>query len=135
MRTTIAFKLAMAAIVMVVLSLGTMAWVTSRNIESGFIAYLNELQRQHLDQVKDILTEQYRARGNFDWLRRNPRALNDLIAQRNGDIHPETDDPPPRRDDPEAPIESGCTIAARSRCGKTSAAGRPVRLWPETEPA
>jgi len=106
MRTTIAFKLAMAAIVMVVLSLGTMAWVTSRNIESGFIAYLNELQRQHLDQVKDILTEQYRARGNFDWLRRNPRALNDLIAQRNGDIHPETDDPPPRRDDPEAPIDT-----------------------------
>ncbi|HEY8024882.1 MAG TPA: ATP-binding protein [Burkholderiaceae bacterium] len=99
MRPTIAFKLAMAAIVMVVLCLGTMAWVTSRNIEKGFIAYLNELQDQHLDQVKDILTEQYRVRGNFDWLRGNPRALNELIAQRNGDIHPEADDPPPRLED------------------------------------
>jgi two-component system sensor histidine kinase BaeS len=103
MRTTIAFKLATAAIMMVVLCLGTMAWVTSRNIENGFISYLNELQQQHLDQVKDILTEQYRARGNFDWLRRNPRALSDLIAQRNGDIHPEADDPPPRREDPAEP--------------------------------
>ncbi len=99
MRPTIAFKLATAAIGMVVLCLGTMAWVTSRNLESGFITYLNELQLQHLDEVKDILTEQYRERGNFDWLRRNPRALADLIEQRSGERPADDDPPPPRRAD------------------------------------
>jgi two-component system sensor histidine kinase BaeS len=107
MRITIAKKLALAVIAMVVLSVGAMAWITSKNLERGFIAYLNELQAEHLEQVREILSEQYRTHGNFDWLRGNPRLLNDLVASRSGDIHPEldqppaprTDGPPPRRED------------------------------------
>jgi two-component system sensor histidine kinase BaeS len=100
MRITIAKKLAFAVIAMVVLSVGAMAWITSKNLERGFIAYLNELQAEHLEQVREILAEQYRTHGNFDWLRGNPRLLNDLVASRTGDIHPELDQPPPRADGP-----------------------------------
>jgi len=107
MRPSIALKLSVAMIAMVVLSIGTMAWITSRNLERGFIDYLNELQAQHLDQVHDILLEQYRLRGDFEWLRGDPHALSDLVAARNGDIHPEADDPPPRRDRPPPPREVG----------------------------
>ncbi|HXA46489.1 MAG TPA: histidine kinase, partial [Burkholderiaceae bacterium] len=99
MRVTIAKKLALAVIAMVILSVGAMAWITSKNLERGFIAYLNELQAEHLEQVRDILSEQYRTHGNFDWLRGNPRLLNDLVASRSGDIHPELDQPPPPRAD------------------------------------
>jgi len=111
MRLTIAFKLATAAILMVVLCLGTMAWVTSRNLEHGFLAYLNELQAQSLEDVRDELSKQYRERGNFEWLRRNPRALAALMDRRHreervagGDtgVDPvdEQSDPPPRDDPP-----------------------------------
>ena len=111
MRMTIAFKLATAAIVMVVLCLGTMAWVTSRNLEHGFLAYLNDLQSESLDDIRDELSKQYRERGNFDWLRRNPRALAALMDRRHheermaeGDAGADPADeqpgPPPRREDP-----------------------------------
>ena len=112
MRMTIAFKLAAAAIVMVVLCLGTMAWVTSRNLEHGFLNYLNELQSQALDEVSDELSKQYRERGNFEWLRRNPRALAALMDQRHreehaagngGDEPPNEQAPPPRPEDPPPP--------------------------------
>jgi len=35
MRPSIALKLSVAMIAMVVLSIGTMAWITSRNLERG----------------------------------------------------------------------------------------------------
>jgi two-component system sensor histidine kinase BaeS len=111
MRMTIAFKLAAAAIVMVVLCLGTMAWVTSRNLEHGFLAYLNELQGKALDDVRDELGKQYRERGNFEWLRHHPEALAALMDNRRreereaaGEAPPSGENvqagPPPVRDDP-----------------------------------
>ncbi|HEX8955921.1 MAG TPA: HAMP domain-containing protein, partial [Burkholderiaceae bacterium] len=117
---TIAFKLVAAAIVMVVLCLGTMAWITSRNLEHGFLAYLNELQSQPLDDIRDELAKQYRERGDFEWLRRNPRALAQLLDRRRheqrmatgetGDEAPNAPlgpppgaDPPPARDGRPAP--------------------------------
>lgn len=104
MRITIAVKLALAVIAMVMLSVGAMAWITSSNLERGFIAYLNELQVEHLEQVRKILANQYRERGNFDWLRSNPRALADLVAKEAGNIHPEMEQPPrPREDQPPPP--------------------------------
>ncbi len=122
MRMTIAFKLAAAAIVMVVLCLGTMAWVTSRNLEHGFLAYLNELQVQPLDDIRDELSKQYRERGNFEWLRRNPRALAVVMDRRRREQRmaeggaeadpadaqpgppPQREDPPPARDGQPAPL-------------------------------
>lgn len=109
MRLTIAFKLAAAAIVMVVLCLGTMAWVTSRNLEHGFLGYLNQLQVKALDDVADELGKQYRERGNLEWLRHHPEALVNLMEQRRrvereaaGDtpVDDAPPGPPPVRDDP-----------------------------------
>jgi len=103
MRMTIAVKLALAVIVMVVLSVGAMAWVTSSNLERGFINYLNDLQLEHLEQVRSILADQYRQHGNFEWLRSDPRQLSELVARSSGDIHPEVEQatpPPPREDQP-----------------------------------
>lgn len=115
MRITIAFKLVAAAIVMVLLCLGTMAWITSRNLEHGFLAYLNELQTQPLDDIRDELAKQYRKRGDFDWLRRNPRALAKLMDRRRRERRMADEDesgtdtplnPPPQREDP-PPVRDG----------------------------
>jgi two-component system sensor histidine kinase BaeS len=105
MRITIAVKLALAVIVMSVLSVGAMAWVTSSNLERGFINYLNDLQLEHLEQVRGILAEQYRLHGNFEWLRADPRQLSELVASRSGDIHPEVEQapPPPQQEEPPPP--------------------------------
>jgi len=108
MRLTIAVKLAFAAIATVVLCVGTMAWVISRNIETGFLAYLNALQAEQLSQVADVLADQYRLHGDFEWLRENPRSLSDLVARRNGNAEerqegPPDDAPPPPRLAPPPP--------------------------------
>jgi two-component system, OmpR family, sensor histidine kinase BaeS len=81
LRLTIAKKIALAIIVIVVLCVGTMAWVSSRNLQRGFIEYLNQLQAQDLDQLGTVLEQRYHAQGNFDWLRRNPRAMRDIFEQ------------------------------------------------------
>ena len=95
MRITIAVKLALTVIVMVVLSVGAMAWITSSNLERGFLNYLNDLQVEHLDNVRTILAEQYRQHGNFEWLRADPRQLSDMVARSRGDVRPEIEQPPP----------------------------------------
>lgn len=79
MRLTIARKIALAVIAIVILCVGTMAWVASSNLKRGFVAYLNELQVQDFDQLRELLEERYRAEGNFDWLRGQPRALGELL--------------------------------------------------------
>ncbi|OFA04200.1 ATP-binding protein [Duganella sp. HH101] len=79
MRLTIARKIALAVIAIVILCVGTMAWVASSNLKRGFVAYLNELQVQDFDQLRELLEERYRTEGNFDWLRGQPRALGELL--------------------------------------------------------
>ncbi|UUZ50177.1 hypothetical protein LP420_09460 [Massilia sp. B-10] len=55
MRLTIARKIALAVIAIVILCLGTMAWVTSANLQRGFVAYLNQMQARDLDQMGSLL--------------------------------------------------------------------------------
>ncbi|MES2299644.1 MAG: ATP-binding protein [Pseudomonadota bacterium] len=81
MRLTIARKIALAVIAIVILCIGTMAWVTSSNLQRGFINYLNDMQAQDLDGLRDLLAERYRREGNFEWLRRQPRALREVLDQ------------------------------------------------------
>src|SRR5471030_2995875 len=54
MRLTIARKIALAVTAIVILCVGTMAWVTSSNLQRGFVAYLNEMQTQDLDQLREL---------------------------------------------------------------------------------
>ncbi len=79
MRLTIARKIALAVIAIVILCVGTMAWVASSNLKRGFVAYLNDLQVQDFDQLRELLEDRYRTEGNFDWLRGQPRALGELL--------------------------------------------------------
>ncbi|MCU6501357.1 HAMP domain-containing protein [Rugamonas sp. A1-17] len=81
MRLTIARKIALAVTAIVILCVGTMAWVASSNLKRGFVAYLNELQVQDFDQLRELLEDRYRTEGNFEWLRGQPRALGDVLAR------------------------------------------------------
>jgi two-component system sensor histidine kinase BaeS len=78
-RLTITRKIAMAMVGTVIVCIGTMTWFTSRNLQRGFVGYLNELQLQELDQLRDLLAKRYREHGSFDWLDRNPHAVHELF--------------------------------------------------------
>lgn len=100
MRLTIARKLAVATTAIVILSIGTLAWVTSQNLKSGFIAYLGDLEKQDLARLSKMLAEDYRQNGNFDRFRENRRPMRDLLDQIRTQPRPANEDaapPPPRR--------------------------------------
>ncbi|MRV75585.1 HAMP domain-containing protein [Duganella sp. FT92W] len=99
---TIARKIALAVAAIVILCIGTMAWLTNANLQRGFIAYLNEMQEQDLDQVSKLLAERYRREGDFEWLRHRPRALREVLDQMAPQLQMEPDAPGERRRDREA---------------------------------
>lgn len=106
MRLTIARKIALAVTAIVILCVGTMAWVTSLNLQRGFVAYLNEMQTQDLDQLRELLEARYRREGNFEWLRRQPQALKSVLDEMQPRVLFEADGrggqrpaPAPARDD------------------------------------
>ncbi|MBA5638071.1 HAMP domain-containing protein [Duganella sp. LX20W] len=115
MRLTIARKIALAVIAIVILCIGTMAWVTSISLQRGFVTYLNEMQTQDLDQLRELLEARYRSEGDFEWLRHQPRALRSLLDQMKPRLQAETDDMDVRRRGPRG--------------------GRPDRPPPEAEDA
>ena len=96
-RLTIARKIALAVALIVILCIGTMAWLTNANLQRGFIAYLNEMQAQDLDQVSQLLAERYRREGGFEWLRHRPRAMRDVLDQMSPQLKMEADAPGNRR--------------------------------------
>jgi two-component system sensor histidine kinase BaeS len=120
-----------------------MAWVTSISLQRGFVTYLNEMQTQDLDQLRQLLEARYRTEGDFEWLRHQPRALRSLLDQMKPRLLAESDDggmrrrgpggappdapppeeegPPPERDAP-PPGQDGLTGYGRPR-----AALRPPR--------
>ncbi|MES2317671.1 MAG: ATP-binding protein [Pseudomonadota bacterium] len=102
MRLTIARKIALAVIAIVILCVGTVAWVTSANLQRGFIAYLNQMQAQDLEQVGQLLASRYRTEGDFEWLRGDQRAMREVLAQLTPQIQAEGGSrrrPPPGRGD------------------------------------
>jgi two-component system sensor histidine kinase BaeS len=103
MRLTIARKIALAVSAIVILCIGTMAWLASVNLQRGFIAYLNEMQAQDLEQVSSLLAERYKQEGSFDWLRGRPRAMRDVLDQMAPQFQMEPDAPPQRRPPPVRP--------------------------------
>jgi two-component system sensor histidine kinase BaeS len=100
MRLTIARKIALAVSAIVILCIGTMAWLASANLQRGFIAYLNEMQVQDLEQVSGLLAERYKREGSFDWLRGRPRAMKDVLDQMSPQLMMEPDAPPQHRPPP-----------------------------------
>lgn len=100
MRLTIARKIALAVIAIVILCVGTMAWVSSANLQSGFVAYLNQVQGKDLDKLAGLLAARYQAEGGFEWLRRRPEALRDVLDQMTPAL---ASDAPARRRGPPPP--------------------------------
>jgi len=96
MRLTIARKIALAVSAIVILCIGTMAWLASVNLQRGFVAYLNEMHVQDLEQVSGLLAERYKQEGSFDWLRNRPRAMKDVLDQMAPQLLIEPDAPPRR---------------------------------------
>jgi len=128
-RLTIAKKIALAVIGTVILSIGTMTWVVSQNLQRGFVAYLNEMQAQDLAELADMLAVQYRQRGNLELLRHNPEALRELLTPKNLQSQFEDDRPPPydfhhppprsgRRQGPPDPFGFGSRLSMQDESGR-----------------
>lgn len=100
MRLTIARKIALAVIAIVILCVGTMAWITSVNLQRGFVAYLNQMQTRDLEQLSTLVAQRYREEGNLEWLRHRPRAIGDLMRQMTPQLQTEGGTPPRRRRPP-----------------------------------
>ncbi|MFZ6773441.1 ATP-binding protein [Undibacterium sp. SXout7W] len=97
MRLTIASKIALAITTVAMLSIGTMAWITSQNLKSGFITYLSELEAQDLERLSKLLAEDYRRHGSFERFQHNRRPMRDLLDQLREPPRPgsDRDQPPP----------------------------------------
>jgi len=100
MRLTIARKIALAVIAIVILCVGTMAWVTSANLQRGFVGYLNQMQTRDLEQLSTLLVARYRQEGDFEWLRHQPRAIGELMGQMTPQLQAEGGLGPRRRRPP-----------------------------------
>ncbi|MGZ3184692.1 MAG: ATP-binding protein [Telluria sp.] len=112
MRLKIAHKIALAVIGVAMAAIGTMAWVTSTNLQRGFLNYLNEMQAQDVEQLSTLLAQRYRSEGSFDWLRHRPDAMRDILEQMQLRISAEPEGgrhgrPPPRVDRPPRPDPRG----------------------------
>ena len=118
MRFNIASKIAVSIIGIVILSVGTMAWISSQNLKTGFIAYLNEQEADNLEELSKLLAADYIREGNFNRFQNNRRAMRDLLDKIRPEHTPEdiklTDRPnrrpPPNgraRPDRTAPINDG----------------------------
>lgn len=83
-RMTIARKIGVAVMAIVLLSVATMAWVTSQNLNRGFLTYLDQLQLRELAAVRDVIVERYKTEGSFDWLRGDPLEMRKIFNQVRG---------------------------------------------------
>ena len=81
MRLTIAIKIAVTITTIVILSIGTMAWISSQNLKRGFISYLSELEQEDLKKLSQLLADNYRRDGDFDRFYRDREGMHDLLEQ------------------------------------------------------
>jgi two-component system sensor histidine kinase BaeS len=81
MRFNIASKLAVSIVGIVILSVGTMAWMSSQNLKTGFIAYLNEQETDNLEELSKLLATEYKREGNLNRFQNNRRAMRELLEK------------------------------------------------------
>nr|CCO25558.1 Signal transduction histidine-protein kinase BaeS [uncultured bacterium] len=104
LRMTIARKIGLAVVLIVVLSIGAMAWMTSQNLNRGFLNYLEQLQLRELAQIRDAIAERYQREGDFEWLRGNRDEMRAIIDKIRGvssgkaESDPRPPPPPPGRE-------------------------------------
>lgn len=132
MRLTIARKIALAVIAIVITCVGTMAYVTSANLKRGFVDYLNHIQTQDLEKLGARLAERYKQEGDFEWLRHNRRAMRDVLDGMTLQLQAPDNNPPPPppRDD-----QNGNQRPPRAGDGLPPRAGGGLPLRPDDGPA
>jgi two-component system sensor histidine kinase BaeS len=81
MRFNIASKIAVSIIGMVILSVGTMAWISSQNLKAGFITYLNEQEADNLAELSKLFATEYIRDGSFERFHDNRRAMRELLEK------------------------------------------------------
>lgn len=64
----------------------------SRSLDQGFIDYLERTQTQRAETLAVALADEWAMRGNWQWLRDNPRAWSRLVYQQ---LWPNREGPPP----------------------------------------
>lgn len=79
MRFSISKKISLSLLLVLALSISSMAWLTSKSLQSGFNTYLKEKQLVDLDKVAQALSSYYVEHGDFRKLRHNPGVVRPLI--------------------------------------------------------
>jgi two-component system sensor histidine kinase BaeS len=104
MRLSISKKISLSLLLVLVLSIVSMAWLTSKSLQSGFNNYLKEKQLIDLDKVALALSRYYAEHGDFRNLRHNPNVVRPLIDAALGRVpdraevaDPDEDRPPPEQ--------------------------------------
>ncbi|WMW79734.1 ATP-binding protein [Undibacterium cyanobacteriorum] len=105
MRLSIAKKISLSVILILVMSVSGLAWLSSRSLQSGFNTYLKEKQQQELVKVAKAFAGYYRAHGSFADLWHNPQVVRPILNRaldRGMQSEAELGDaPPPERARPE----------------------------------
>ena len=76
---TIAKKISLSVILILVVSVSGLAWLSARSLQSGFNDYLKEKQEQELKKVATAFGGYYRAHQSFVDLRHNPRVVRPIL--------------------------------------------------------
>jgi two-component system sensor histidine kinase BaeS len=76
---TIAKKISLSVILILVVSVSGLAWLSARSLQSGFNDYLKEKQEQELKKVATAFGGYYRAHQSFADLRHNPRVVRPIL--------------------------------------------------------
>lgn len=90
MRLTIAIRIFLALTLVSLIVLTLNAAITRWNFDRGFLAYVADQEAEAVGDIVADLASRYRADGNWDSLRENPRRWNELLRQSG-------DSPPPER--------------------------------------
>lgn len=76
---TIAKKISLSVILILLVSVSGLAWLSARSLQSGFNDYLKEKQQEELKKVATAFGGYYRAHQSFADLRHNPRVVRPIL--------------------------------------------------------
>src|SRR3989338_6873146 len=79
MRFSITYKLLLSFFVATVVAVGSMLVLMQWSFERGFLQYINTVEQEAQNILIDTLVEEYRAQGNWEFLRDNPRRWSELV--------------------------------------------------------
>lgn len=79
MRFGITYKLLLSFFVATVVAVGAMLVLMKWSFERGFLQYINTVEQEAQNILIDTLAEEYRAQGNWEFLRDNPKRWSEMV--------------------------------------------------------